>query len=135
MKRLICILITAAFLPIHAFAYDRDAYREKADEIKELIEQCEEQGINVQYEKTDSNILDIYADRIQEFADGNLSENITSFQQTELDDIYNEVKANLDGSALDVARKTLYAAEKENSKVCVLIRPNYKWDETIKTKY
>ncbi len=97
MKRILCALIAAAFLPMYVFAYDRDAYREKADEIKLLIEQCEEQGINVQYEKADSNILDIYADRIQEFADGNLSENITSFQQTELDDIYNEVKTNLTG--------------------------------------
>lgn len=98
MKKILCLALTAAMLPVHGvFAYDKENYQTKASEISALIAECEEKGINVQYEKIDSNILNVYAGRIQDLIDNGLDSSITDFQASELDSLYNSAKTNLQG--------------------------------------
>lgn len=87
-----------AMFPVTSFAeYNQSDYRQKADEIANLIQECKDNDINVQYEEIDSNILNVYADRIQNEFVGNLDTSITDFQASELDGLYNSAKANLEG--------------------------------------
>lgn len=73
--------------------FDNARFKAQAKEINDLIKQCEDADINVQYEKIDANVLTAYADRIGTFS--TLSDSITSFQEQELDTMYNETKATL----------------------------------------
>lgn len=98
IKKIVCLLSALAMLPASAFAeYSQSDYRKKADEIAQLIQQCKEKGINVQYEEIDSNILNVYSDRIQNEFIGKLDTSITDFQAGELDSLYNSAKENLEG--------------------------------------
>ena len=60
------------------FAYEQADYHAKADELKALIAECQELGINTQYEEIDANIIEVYADRIANFESNGLSSQIVS---------------------------------------------------------
>lgn len=96
-KKILSAVIAASILcsAMPAFAYDQASYHAKADELKTLIAECQELGINTQYEEIDANIIEVYADRIAEFQADGLKSTISSFQLTELDTLYTNAKANL----------------------------------------
>ena len=97
MKKKISIIIAGAMLAasMPAYAYSQSDYHAKANELKALIDECKELGINTQYEEIDANIIDVYADRIADFQSGGLSSTITSYQLSDLDTLYTNAKANL----------------------------------------
>ncbi|MBR5809426.1 MAG: beta-galactosidase, partial [Clostridia bacterium] len=97
MKKIISAIIAASMLcsAMPAFAYEQADYHAKADELKTLIAECQELGINTQYEEIDANIIEVYADRIAEFQANGLSSTITNTQLGELDSLYSNAKANL----------------------------------------
>ncbi|MBR0278291.1 MAG: beta-galactosidase, partial [Clostridia bacterium] len=92
---ILAIAVIAASLP--AYAYDRPTYRGRVTELRNLIAQCKARGINTQYEEIDANVIATYLDRIGDTYEGNVSSAITNYQLTELDTLYNNAKANLQG--------------------------------------
>ena len=92
---ILAVCIVAASLP--AYAYSRTTYRNRVTELRDLIAQCKAQGINTQYEEIDANIIAAYLDRIGDTYEGNVSSSITNYQLSELDTLYTNAKANLQG--------------------------------------
>ena len=92
----LAIAVIATSLPAYA-AYDRTTYRNRVTELRSLIEQCKELGINTQNEEIDANVIATYAERIGDTYEGNVSSTITDYQLSELNTLYTNAKANLQG--------------------------------------
>ena len=97
MKKILSFITACCVLclSLPAFAYDSQVYFNKASELYSLIEECKALGINTQYEEIDRRIINTYANRIGQFENAGLSSSIVSYQQTELDNLYQNAKANL----------------------------------------
>lgn len=99
MKKFLSLVIAVSVIcsALPAYAYSQSDYHSKASELRTLINQCKELGINTQYEEIDANIIDTYADRIATFEDAGISSSITNYQLSELNSLYTNAKANLQG--------------------------------------
>ncbi len=97
MKKILSTITALALLctALPAYAYSKTEYHNKADELKTLISECKSLGINTQYEEIDANIIETYADRIDEYSTNGVSSTITNYQLSELDAMYSTAKANL----------------------------------------
>lgn len=96
LTAILSISVLCSALPAYAYDYDTASYHAKATELKELIEECKDLGINTQYEEIDANIIDIYADRIANFDNNGLSDDMVKKQLADLDSLYENAKANLE---------------------------------------
>ena len=93
MKKIISAIIAVAITcsAIPAYAYSSSDYLAKATELRTLIEECKGLGINTQYEEIDANIIEVYAERIANFASG-VASGISAKQEADL----NSLKSELD---------------------------------------
>ena len=97
-KKILTTIISISMLcsALPAYAYTPADYHTKVAELRTLIKECNDLGINTQYEEIDANVIEVYADRIAKFQNDGLSSTIANFQLTELDTLYTGAKANLE---------------------------------------
>ena len=97
MKKIISAIIAVAITcsAVPAYAYSSSDYLAKATELRTLIEECKGLGINTQYEEIDANIIEVYAERIANFANG-VASGISAKQEADLNSLYSNAKANLE---------------------------------------
>ena len=96
-KKILTAIITISMLcsALPAYAYTPADYHAKVTELRTLIQECKDLGINTQYEEIDANVIEVYADRIAEFQENGIQSSIATFQLSELDTLYTNAKANL----------------------------------------
>ena len=113
MKKLLIYLMILSMC-IHAgfvYAEDNADWRD-TDKIKVLLDRCDAEGINTEYEKVNYNILDRFVTYYAEDEADGASEQRLSYNNSVLTDMYNETIENLtsylDGSKAPKSKATEY---------------------------
>lgn len=113
MKKLLIYLMILSMCIHGGFVYAEDnADWRDTDKIKVLLDRCDAEGINTEYEKVNYNILDRFVTYYAEDEADGASEQRLSYNNSVLTDMYNETIENLtsylDGSKAPKSKATEY---------------------------
>lgn len=89
---------------------DTSGISAKADELFELIKQCESKGLSVEYEKNNANIVKYYQGIIDNYDENGIDETILQYQINSIEKIYTDTKKKLENYIAERAESLSSAA-------------------------
>lgn len=91
------ISLLLMFSNINAYAYSKDDYTSKINEIKQLIEQCTEKNIAADYENVAYNTLCMFQNYLEEDIENNVAAEQLQYNEAYLEQLYLDTKYRLSG--------------------------------------